>query len=1275
MQLKAGLITDTNELRQPNGSWRKALNLYWNKSNLLENEAGFDQFSLGGDFHLIGVIETAKLAVLFVYTPTQSIICTVDDTGLLTYKFVLTSNSDNDLYLRFNLDYPIEGVYFYNYKRELVVSWTDEFNKPCIINLDSIPVSIDNNKLFIGTANTLARLHLQFEYLTPVLCQLRSEDGGNLKRGTYTVYYRFGLNELELGNYLLCTDVVTLTGIKDPINKTVVIGTVGGTTYLVVNVVLCFKDFTNGIYFYDLGIKNIAEGGFSIDSLDGRVTTDTAQILVPNTLFRKIGSLTTLNHRLVAARLTTDPEIDYTSYANDIVVKWFSQAPASQPFPNEDDSAYVYNTRTWRHGEVYALYVGWQLNDGTLTRPCLIPGPDPTGWDTVSDLGYYHYQIDDTCKLDVIGDFAGIGGLTGYWYNPDEDVTHHKMPSIDYIRNNVQTSSDYGAAWLDTINLVFLNVVTPTELIGKVKQPVFYAAVKEAGNCLIQGQGLLQWTARHQSDSSTAPSGIWSTGGNWALDNYAAGNNNQILLYKSCCRLNSFEMLFDKPTLNVNVLKNELKLTITGTTLIGNNSDSHRYAQSDFTEAVSAVTVSSKRVRSITKSYYLPTNTSFSNFKNDYCEESIIIQDNGSTGFSDLPMSTGMWTDTMPQEITYLSSLLKVVRNLHIDYKNQSLWICGMGLSSDTTSNIIHGDCFNGEYVYVTLAPADGDDLPVPVTSLSTGTRVIRKHVVSSRFNLSALKHYNITNHNAVPPLPIFTLNSISYLKQIDPFSPFERIYSYSYNSILNLGVPVPYNPAVQFINSFPNRIARSVIQASESKGLTWRTFLPNEYYELQKEKGAIIKVQGLDNLLLIQTIYSTFPAIIKDTLATQNVEVYLGQADIFDRDPDELLYTPLGYAGNQHQFGTCNCKHGFVWCDANSGKVFIFQKSLQEISNRGTSNMLKAYLALVTTINPFVTRTNAITIGFNELTNTLHFRIGNNMLSYSMDIEDGRWVSEHSYRPNFLFATNKSLFEYVRDLSNITSYLYKFNSTVKKAIFDRYVTGVLVTEFSLLEVIFNIHEKVSKIWGNINWKTKLSVFTFGLIPIGTVIYDKTFTDVTTYNDGQCSPKIPLTKQVGIVKADISTFDQPVNPNEINGVTLRENGLQQMINKLAPCNIIDPSVLSLSEQLSRSTDGQWNFNGFVDMVLNMYKGFDKYNPETDTNIANWLKRTDRKIWVKPSPLREKSPYHIQDFISEYLGVILRYDNIDQLKFELFELGVNAQVTSRGMEQDKLDISK
>ena len=91
MLLNKGLITDTNELKQPANSWRKAVNLFWNKSNLLENENGFDSFLLDNAPYIIGIIETPDKAVLFVYTSTSSNIFTVNESGVLTLKLNLVS--------------------------------------------------------------------------------------------------------------------------------------------------------------------------------------------------------------------------------------------------------------------------------------------------------------------------------------------------------------------------------------------------------------------------------------------------------------------------------------------------------------------------------------------------------------------------------------------------------------------------------------------------------------------------------------------------------------------------------------------------------------------------------------------------------------------------------------------------------------------------------------------------------------------------------------------------------------------------------------------------------------------------------------------------------------------------------------------------------------------------------------------------------------------------------------------------------------------------------
>jgi hypothetical protein len=149
--------------------------------------------------------------------------------------------------------------------------------------------------------------------------------------------------------------------------------------------------------------------------------------------------------------------------------------------------------------------------------------------------------------------------------------------------------------------------------------------------------------------------------------------------------------------------------------------------------------------------------------------------------------------------------------------------------------------------------------------------------------------------------------------------------------------------------------------------GIRAEDFLANDFYSmLNKNHGEIIKILSYKNGLLIHQKNSLYFAQIKDTLVTEVNLVYLGTGDIFDRNPNEIADDIQGYAGNQNQFASILCKHGYVFLDRKQGKIFIFNGQLDEISNKGLHNFFRDNLDYENSEdNPY--NNNGYTLMFDE--------------------------------------------------------------------------------------------------------------------------------------------------------------------------------------------------------------------------------------------------------------------------------------------------------------------
>lgn len=206
-------------------------------------------------------------------------------------------------------------------------------------------------------------------------------------------------------------------------------------------------------------------------------------------------------------------------------------------------------------------------------------------------------------------------------------------------------------------------------------------------------------------------------------------------------------------------------------------------------------------------------------------------------------------------------------------------------------------------------------------------------YVTPSRFPLSKM----YADPGLKPNLTSFAVPSYGgeYLNQylINP----------AYETINTTKPAFPFDSLdAEFLNTFPTRIVRSVVQQSESKDLQWRKFRSQDYYEHIRTKGYITNIEENNGELLIHHEQSLYKTIGKEQLSGSATEIYLGTGDIFQLAPRELVDTPSGYAGTQHLASTLLTKVGYFFIDLEQRKVFLVSSDLKEISSKGMRNWFR---------------------------------------------------------------------------------------------------------------------------------------------------------------------------------------------------------------------------------------------------------------------------------------------------------------------------------------------
>lgn len=131
------------------GTWEFARNiLLSDKYTSIANERGSKQIDELPGINIGEIITNSHIVYFNTDLEYSYIIVKNLNEAIPFYNIILKTK-----YLNFQIDCPIEGVHYYNYKNELVVGWVDGIfdnsNPPYLINLDNLPFEIDDDKELI----------------------------------------------------------------------------------------------------------------------------------------------------------------------------------------------------------------------------------------------------------------------------------------------------------------------------------------------------------------------------------------------------------------------------------------------------------------------------------------------------------------------------------------------------------------------------------------------------------------------------------------------------------------------------------------------------------------------------------------------------------------------------------------------------------------------------------------------------------------------------------------------------------------------------------------------------------------------------------------------------------------------------------------------------------------------------------------------------------------------------------------------------------------------
>jgi hypothetical protein len=439
MKLNKGLFRDVSLAEQPNGTWIGGKNLVFNnKYNELITELGFTQ--------LTNLTNTNLFPIGVISTPDTIIVCSVHTGGTYNSEIGKIENNIYTVILRadinFSVSYPVIGTYYYNYKQELIIVWSDRNEGLKICNVDDLPFNVDINKQIIDNTE-LFKININSSYSTPTY-NIKSiiESGGSLPSGVYQVTIQYELIDNSYGDCLNISNPIIIHNSASTQGFYAITGCEPGTPtskaidikienldsrYTRFRFAIIYKanDVVQCYVSEPKTVNDIAR--YIISTTTGLESTTLTEILVKNADYSKVGALTNIKNTLWIGDLEVAEELRYQKYASNIKVGWVytKQASLNGFRGSYKDPTFIYLNKSFMPGEVVALYIRFRYKNSVKTTQAFhIPGRVATGSDldkaNSEALSIYQYA-----KYFHMNEYVNSDGQMAYWENTNEEYPNN----------------------------------------------------------------------------------------------------------------------------------------------------------------------------------------------------------------------------------------------------------------------------------------------------------------------------------------------------------------------------------------------------------------------------------------------------------------------------------------------------------------------------------------------------------------------------------------------------------------------------------------------------------------------------------------------------------------------------------------------------------------------------------------------------------------------------------------------------------------------------------
>jgi hypothetical protein len=978
---------------------------------------------------IIGKVEVPNGFVLFSASP--------DEITYILNDNVVKKISSN--YLKFSNDCPIDGNYTFNSDGDLIIEFSEGVqgtNETRIVNINK-------------SSNILSKLQADRLDIIPNIIyptfSTYGYEGGSILSGTYQFSIAYKVDNSIYSNYSILSPTVHIVGnntehtkIGDIVNRHLV--------FSITNVDTRYEKFKIGILYKGADAfekcfetedinTNVAE--YKIYNTNKLIEISIDDLTIPSVSYIKDETSTVFSGRMYRGNVQT---IDYVgldatmqNIANNVKVTLTSSAIINTLISN----SFGIVNKHFKEGEYYALYIGAFDYKGNFVNA--YPIPCKTGDSTIP----VNASVNNTFKVHKIPYNTATG------------------KSLYILKCTLPTNID---ALLGT---KFSNTIT--SFCYLYAKHDFYNS-----KILAQGVTITDYVTNDFEDNQRYEDAFES---------------------RSKLRFYSLEHLY-------------LKSRITNTAL-GRSKIFPKLEVSDYYNGDGNIVASNRAILIYgdniledlgvtdisSASYVRNNNTADGNIAGESHYKLNISQSDGEALFG------AHWTDVMPGDaVLGVHDLISKSNDFYHDLYTQNLVMASCIVSKYNTQPMtLYGDFFYDNFTFRITAPKLQYRYGTEDIDLQ-GEDYVYKFIVSinieSRFNLAA--RYSGTNYNQ----KVFNIKNKSDLEVKDFFK-----IPYTYDNFINtdegkgydLNCHYPgydYNVYERELDTkfkFINRVIRSVVDSTESRGIPWRIFKANDYIDLSLNRGCIFAIQSDERTIYIQQEFSLSIAAIRDKLSNSNEgEAYIGSSDVFDRDPYEVLFDKTGYIGCNNRFSSIITPFGYLVVDPSKQNIFLVKGTTPKRLNDENSEEWFNLNIKADSLNPY--NGNGITLLYDDEVKSLFFtQISSNPFTIQYTFPRNGWLCFHDYIPSMYINGRTSSYCIT---SNIVYKRYAANK-------GRYFTANYFKSY--VTFIYNIEPDTYKQIMGLMFNTRVT-------NNNNLFYDKTFQQILIYNDTQCTGYLDVAK-------------------------------------------------------------------------------------------------------------------------------------------------------------------